>query len=330
MAYPEQIALFDSGSGGLTTKDDGLIERDVTLKWLVSNRSNYLQAEAKATELAPAELRGHRRTRIDIRSLGAGWWEVSAQYTNPAIEAEGGEEDQGGGGTEGVANAIAFDTTGATEHITQVYTGPDKVGQGAALGQVPYWRLGEDALVPELEGAINVQGDQVNGVDRVVPIFNWTETWNFPSAYIIDEYVATLYELTGTINREPWRIFRFGEVLFMGARAEITRGAGMAAITFSFAARPTEENFKVGQIEIVQKGGWDHLSIMYEQKASHGKLIRQPQFVWIDTIYPAKDFERLSIGNEYPAVHLPLESTENPPAGGDGGGLPDPFPPGIF
>ena len=313
MPYPEQIELFDSGSGGLTTKDDGLLEREVTLKWLIPNKINYLQAETKAKDLAPAQLQGHRRTRIDIRSLGAGWWEIAAQYTNAAVQGEDGEDGGGGGGgTEGVANTIAFDTTGATEHITQVYTGPDKVGQGAATGQVPYWRPGEDALVPELEGAINVQGDQVNGVDRVVPIFNWTETWNFPSQFIVDDYVATLYELTGTVNKAAWRIFGFGEVLFMGARAEITRGATMAAITFSFAARPNDFGFKIGQITGIQKGGWDHMSIMYESKASGGKLIRQPQFVFIDTIYPAKDFTRLAIGNQYPAVYLPREAFNNP------------------
>jgi hypothetical protein len=314
MPYPDQIELFDSGSGGLTTKDDGLLEREVTLKWLVPNKINYLQAETKAKQLAPAQLQGHRRTRIDIRSLGAGWWEIAAQYTNAAVQGEDGQDGGGGGGggNEGVANTIAFDTTGATEHVTQVYTGPDKVTQAGITGQLPYWRLGEDALVPELEGAINVQGDQVNGVDRIVPIFNWTETWNFPSAYIVDEYVATLYELTGTINHEPWRIFNFGEVLFMGARAEITRGATMAAITFSFAARPNEFGFNVGQITGIKKNGWDHMSIMYESKASGGKLIRQPQFVFIDTIYPAKDFTRLAIGNQYPAVYLPREAFNNP------------------
>lgn len=313
MPYPDQIQLFDSGSGGLTTKDDGLEERDVTLKWLIPNRTNYLQAETKAKQLAPAELQGHRRTRIDIRSLGAGWWEIAAQYTNAAIQGED-EQDSGGGGGEPqvAANTVAFDTSGSTEHVTQVYTGPDKVGQGAFAGQVPYWRPGEDALVPELEGAINVQGDQVNGVDRIVPIFNWTETWNFPSAYIVDDYVATLYELTGTINNADWRIFEFGEVLFMGARCEMTRGATMTAITFSFAARPNEFNFNVGKITGIKKGGWDHMSVMYEPVASGGKLIRQPQFVFIDTIYPAKNFTRLSIGNRYPAVYLPRELFNNP------------------
>jgi hypothetical protein len=34
--------------------------------------------------------------------------------------------------------------------------------------------------------------------------------------------------------------------------------------------------------------------------------------VFIDTIYPAKDFTRLSIGNQYPAVYLPREAFNNP------------------
>lgn len=304
MAIPEVIELFDSGRGGLTTNEDGTLTRDVDLKWLINGVTSYRQAEDKGKQLAPLDITGHRRKSLRIDSLGNTWWAVTASYANVAIQDSGGDDDNNSD-NNGISNTISIDTTGATEHITQAYSGPDKVGQSGITGQLVYHRPGEQNQVPDYDGAIGVNGNTVTGVDKVVPVFNFTETWTFPSRWVVDNYIKTLYENTGKVNQTPWRIFNLGEVLFMGARLEITRGASMVPITFSFAARPGRNAFKVGDIEVQFCGGWDYLDIQYEQDSDNDALVKKPKFVVVNTLYAAFDFAKLSLGNRFPAVYMP-------------------------
>lgn len=310
MAFPTHIPLFDSGTGGLTTREDGQLQRELTLKWLVPKMDSYQMAEEKGEELAPLDSSGHRRTRLSVRSLGNKWYEIEATYENTLVQQSDNNDNNDDGG---VANTISFDTSGGTEHITQAFqagngnAGQQVVGTFTGIyGQLGHARPGEGDQVPALEGAINVEGDQVKGTDKVVPIFNFTETWVFPSAFLVSSYIGTLYKLTGTVNRTDWRVFKGGEVLFLGARGEITRGAATASITFQFSARPNRGTFKVGEVEVTGgKLGWEQMSVMYETASSDASLIRRPKFVFINAVYGAYDFTQLSIGDKFPAVYQP-------------------------
>lgn len=305
MAFPQVIELFDSGRGGLTTNDDGTVTRDVELRWLINGFTSYIGAENKGKELAPIDITGHRRKSLNVDPLGNGWYIVAAEYSNPALQDDDSSEGDNNSGGDPVSNTVAFDTTGGTEHVTQAYN-PSGVGQTGITGQLGYARPGETDQLPDFQGAIGVSGNTVNGVDKVVPIFNFQETWVFPSRWVLDSYVATLHNNTGKLNSKPWRIFKQGEVLFMGARAEITRGATMVSITFSFTARPSiTDPFKVGDIEVMFKGGWDYMDVIYEDDTDESTLIKKPKFVFINTIYDAFNFEQLSIGNRFPAVYMP-------------------------
>lgn len=307
MAVPEYIELFDSGSGGLTTTPEGALEREVNLRWLVSAKANYPAAEEWAIEKAPMTYKQHRRARIDIRGLGNGWWEVSATYTNSAIPSEEGDAGGGDDGQQPISNTVSIDTTGGTEHITQANT-INAVGQtGGVGGQLGRPRPGTEW--PDMEGALNVEGDQVRGIDVTVPVFAFSETWTMPSSVMINSYIGVLYALTGTINEKPWRTFDTGEVLFMGARTEITRGASFCAVTFQFQARPTQIDFSIGQgedkIVNINKGGWDYMQVTYDTVAKEGSIIKIPKCVYISSVYQGADFTKLLIGNEFPAVYLP-------------------------
>ena len=301
MAIPEYIELFDSGSGGLTTSEDGTLQREVSLRWLVRDKANYPAAELWATNIAPLKFNEHRRNRIDIRGLGNEWWEITASYSN-AIQSE--SEEGGDNASDPVSNTISIDTSGGTEHITQANT-ENNAGKAGISGQQSYAAGGGAA--PNLEGAINVEGDQVRGIDVTVPVFNFSETWTFPSFLLVTQYIGTLYELTGKINKEKWRVFDVGEVLFLGARAEMTRGAAACAVTFSFQARPNSE-FSVGsgsnEIAGIEKGGWDYLQVTYDTVSEAGSIIKKPKYAYISSVYEGADFTRLLIGNKFPNVYL--------------------------
>jgi hypothetical protein len=310
--YPEYIELFDSASGTLSLNDDGTLAREVPLKWLVPNKATYLACEEWAADFCPIDYNGHRRTRLECRSLGNRWWEVSAVYTNTAIKADGGDDQNGdNGGAEPIANTVAFDTTGGTEHITSAING----GSPGFQGEEVHTRPGETENIVYFDGAINVDGESVNGLDIVVPTFNFTETWTMPAAFLIDKYVETLYSLTGTVNDGDFRVFKQGECLFLGARAEMTRGQTLVSVTYQFSARPNKENFEVGSgdsaIEVNYKRGWDYMWIRYEPKVSENTLIRRPASVHVNQVYDRKNFGLLSIGTTFPKVHAPSSTFDN-------------------
>jgi hypothetical protein len=295
MAIPDVIELFDSGTGSLTRSDDGTFSREVSLRWLLKDIPNYAAAEAKGRQQAPDAWAGHFRSRLDVQPLGSGWWLATAVYATPT--ANDGNQQEGGEG-ELFPASVAFDTTGGTEHITQAYYDGDAEWGGEE-------RFAREGQAPEMEGAINVNGDQVNGIDIVVPVFNFTETWTIPAAYMTATFVNALYSLTGKINNARFRVFNRGECLFMGARGEMARGDFKAVITFSFAARPNEENKKIGRIDGIFKGGWDYLWVWYEDTTDNANLIKRPKYVYVDKIYGEGDFSRLGIGTNFPQLYVP-------------------------
>lgn len=307
MPYPESIELFDSGSGGVTFTQDGNLEREVTLRWLVSQKANYLAAEQWATANAPLFLTGHRRARLDIRGLGNYWWEVTAQYANASIGSDDPQrqpdrQSEYDGG-DGVSGSISFDTTSATGHITQVNT-RNVVGLTSETGQSKYAVAGQTA--PDTEGAIDIEGDQVRGVDVTVPTFNFSETWTFPSQSLVTDYIENIYSLTGKVNDAKWRMFKKGEVLFLGARGQADRGATNCQVTFSFSASPDQENISIGAITGIKKGGWDYMTVTYETAAAQGSIIKRPKFVYVNSVYQGGDFRLLKIGGEgFPEVWQP-------------------------
>lgn len=300
MSVPDVIELFDSGSGSLSLSDDGSYSRNVSLRWLISGIPSYAAAEAKGEEIAPRKLESHMRKGLDISPLGNGFWILAADYHNPAVN---GSDPEGDSGDEPKPASFSFDTTGGTQHITQAYSGTDKNTQGGVSGQQGHARAGVE--VPDIKGAINVQGDQVQGVDVPAPAFSFTETWHFPTQFVLSSYIGTLYRATGKINHTPWRIFDFAEVMCMGARGEIVQGQSSVPINFSFTARPNRLGFDVGDIVGVNKNGWDHMSVQYETSEDNNSIIKRPKFVFIECIAPSFDFDSLRIGNGFPELGQP-------------------------
>lgn len=289
------IELFDSGSGSLSTEASGTFSRDVNLKWLLKDIVSYQAAEDKGKELAPDVFSGHYRSRLDVAPLGSDWWMVTATYSRQAITPD--EDPQQNQDEDLFPASVSFDTTGGQEHITQAYTDSIvNVGQGERS-------FGDGA--PSYYGAINVSGQQVNGLDVVAPVFNFTETWTIPTVWMTDEYVSTLYSLTGKVNDATFRVFEAGECLFLGARAEIARGDFRSTVTFSFSARPNEASKAVGGIEVTNKKGWEYLWIQYEDEVDNANLIKRPKYVYVDAIYPEGDFSLLGIGTNFPSLYTP-------------------------
>ena len=308
---PTTIEGVESGTGSLSVGSDGLISREVELRFLVMCLDGYTAAEAKGQELAPLYYDGHRRGDIRCTPVGGGWYQIVCTYNNTGVDAYGTWGVENPDGVKVVPAGISVDTTGGTEHVTQ------------AIDTSGYQLDGPDA--PSTNNAINVSGDQVNGVTKTVPAFTFSETWLVPAWYLLVgakkedvgndaeqdpgptvPYAQKLHDLTGTTNGDAWRVFKKGEVLFLGARYDISRGASMVPVTFSFSVQKTrfhteEEPYEVGGIPVYYKGGWDFMWIYYETDVDAQAFFRtkKAKYVYIDQIYESSNFRDLGIGDKW-------------------------------
>jgi len=313
------IERVDSGGGSVSVGSDGLMARQVEVRWLVQGIDGYEAAEEKGRELAPLFYDGHRRGDLSCRPVANGWYEISAQYGNAGVDAY---EDRGIKNDDDVTMipvSISMDTTGSTEHLTVAYPHP-------TLGPIYRGYAASDETAPDSYGAINVSGGRVNGVDVTVPTFAWSETWLVPTWYLLsakkpadedrktDEvkdpapgqpYAFDLHNATGSVSEDEFRGFNPGEILFLGARFDASTSSTMVPVTYSFQARANQENIKFNDVTVEKKKGWEYLWIDYGDEVSEGVPVKFARYVYVDQVYKEKKLvDVLKIGKFWPRFYL--------------------------
>lgn len=316
---PQETERFDSGGGTLSVNTDGVESRSVELRFQVHSLSGYREAEQKGRDIAARYYSGHRRSQIRCTAIGAGWYEIEIGYDNAGVLQQGGiasRVETNADGFDIVPGGLSFDTTGQTERVFQAWT--DSAYPTAYQGK--YKRDSDPEEPWNTYGALNVNENSVQGAEVTVPGFNFTETWTFPSEYVLGRtesqrtkttpYLKTLYDMTGTVNGNKFRIFETGELLFMGARGDISPSSATVTITFSFSARANRTNFMVNDIKVARKEGWDLLWIEYESRADTSRILKFPRYVFVDKIYPYGAFSSLEIGTAWKTIYLRPEQVD--------------------
>jgi hypothetical protein len=311
----------DSGASSVTANTDGMISREVSLRWLIHSVETYTDAEQKGRELAPLYYDGHRRVSLTPRSVGNGWYEIEAVYGNAGVNAYEGREFINEDGVPMVPAGLSMDTTGGKETVTIAYQGEEDVNP-IATGYAE-----NPAIAPNSYGAINVSGGRVNGVEITVPSLSWSETWLVPAWYLVtgskepairenaqvedaddpsQPYAQVLHEMGGMVNEDRFRIFGPGEVLFLGARFDVNTSSTMVPVTYSFVAQRSRNEFKVGDITVTKKAGMDFLWIVYGDEVDQNFPVKKPRYVYVDQVYPRKKFLDLKLpgGRWWPRFYL--------------------------
>jgi hypothetical protein len=239
------------------------------LVYIASGTDDDAVVKATAAANLPATYGGQLLQNFQIDRVAELIWEVTARY--------GKKEKKDVGDS-----TFEFDTTGGTQHITQAL---ETVGFAGIAG------------APDLQEAINVTKDSVEGCDIVVPQYAWSESFIVDDADVDSAYKATLFALTGRTNDAPFRDFAEGEVLFKGARGS-KRGKDDWEINFSFAASPNITGLQIGDLPPCTdtKGGWDYVSVNYVDDVDADTLIKRPSFMRILRVYESGDFSLLGIG----------------------------------
>lgn len=239
-------------------------------EWVATTARSY------ALAAVPLTFSAFYRKDVRMTNLGAGIWDVDAEYgtLDQQEPAEGNYK-------------WSFDTTGATKHITQ------------ALYHVnTYKPSGVTAI--DHKGAIGVTDDAVEGVDVPDRALKWTETWQLPLAGYGFIFAAVLGELTGRVNASYFRGFPAYTVRFDGANGgQSPQESTLCEITFNFAVSPSESGLTIGDITGVAKTGWDYLWVRYEatDDATAKKTTPKPIQVEVDRVLTYFNFSLLGIGS---------------------------------
>lgn len=216
-----------------------------------------------------------------VERINGDTWKVKAVYEaddgGESPETDTGDEDQ---------TTFAFDTGGGTMHLNQSIKTDGRYPNGA----------------PDFGGAIEVDNEgNVNGVDVTMPVLNFTETHVMAGSRVSTSYKKTIAALTGTVNRSSFRGFSAGEVLFLGASGtkRSKKSSAPWEITFRFAVSPNKSGFKVGDIQVSRKYGWDYLWVRYTDKVAEGgkNVVKKPVAAYVEQVYPEGDFGNLGLGN---------------------------------
>lgn len=235
-----------------------------------------------------------RAESYSVEYLGDDAWHVSINYEKVGADAD--EPDP-------LRRSRSFDTTGGTQHITQALENVTVLT--SKTGSTTITTNGETKYPPStaasMNGAIGVDDSSVNGVDVVVPALSWTETYDVPHAYITAAYIKGVAGLTGSVNKNAFRTFAAGEVLFMGCSGQQEwdeqRGNGPWTLSFKFVASPNVTDQKIGDITGVSKKGHEYLWVRYEDAVSSNQLVKKPKAVYVNKVYREGEFSGLGIGS---------------------------------
>lgn len=232
----------------------------------------------------------------------------------------GGGAGGGAGGTGGEAGpktiGFRFSTKGGSEHIT--YAEEEQVFTRGNAGI----QLGGTAGVA-FNKAIGVNGDTVEGVDKVVSKVTFSITKRFHRRSLPPDYLRTLELETGSVNQFPFTIIYKGQILllhpgevrFDGADApdnvpdhlweftfdfEVSRNLTRVQI-FNQPPATLDGNAVDHRIYLREKKGWWYLWLFFENAAeplpgavgtAFAKRIRA---VVLDRIYEERNWRVLRL-----------------------------------
>jgi hypothetical protein len=160
---------------------------------------------------------------------------------------------------------------------------------------------------------IGWDGRNVHGCSIYVPQLDWTESVEIPAYQFTPDYVDNVFAVAmAPVNGQSYRGYEYGSVLFKGMQSQLsTKNPNFVSAAFEFSMSPNygtpagQPALTVGSITGIVKQGWDYLDPFFTPQVDNGanRVIPQPQYVLIHTVYNRSNFANLNIGTDQ---NLPL------------------------
>ena len=243
----------------------------IQLHYWVDGTSDQQEALDLAAATVPSNFGTLEFSHFTSQQTGPATFDVTAHYV-PI-----GQKPRQPGDSE-----FSFDVSTTTEHLTTSLQTVQK-------------KTADDWEQVHFQRAINVQPDgSIGGVDVLVPQFEYEEThWMDVMAA---PYIATLFALTGTVNNAPFKHFRPGECLFLGASGRRASLDTPWRVTFRFRGSPNATDISLGGMDGINKAGWDYLWVFYADSVVDGLNVQVARQVQVERVYQHKNFALLGIG----------------------------------
>lgn len=281
--------MIDSMSGSVTNEFQAGEQRTVKRRYMIGQTLGFNSTVDEIRAYAPEYVTDASgfywvRRSLEVNGIGNRYFDCTASYETllpkPGNSSPGSPDPSPG--------SLAWDTSGNTERIYQALS-ETKYGDG-----------------PDFEEAINVNGNRVEGLDKVVTGMRYSETWMFPAQSSFDAFfVGDIHSLTGTVNSLQFRAFLPGEALFLGARCQWQGDQPFCAITFEFECRKNNPQFYVKGVMQFPKEGWEYVWIRYQDDVNDDTLVRKPIAAYKNQIYEKRDWAGLRIGGSTVRIGQP-------------------------
>jgi hypothetical protein len=230
---------------------------------------------------APTTFDGMARRSVQVEQVANDIWTATVEYSPSELLPP----------PEFSGYLTSFSTTGQTENVQ------------LALSQTNT-SLVTAFAAPDFGKNINVDGDNTpQGVDIVVPKFEWSETHYITSGAIPgtnNAWLELIHNATGKTNSATFRGFAIGSVLFMGAAGAKRPEQDDWEVTFSFIASPgvtlTLPNYDAsgapdGTVEVT-KGGHEYVWFYNRRRedATAAATVTRAEAVYVATVYATIPF----------------------------------------
>lgn len=229
-----------------------------------------IAASAPTTYVSPATGRTLYRQSINLDHKALGVWEFSIPF-GPR-EAKNAANNP--------PPVISFEISTETQKVTHYLEVVNSYPAGTA---------------PDLKGAINFNGKEVEGVEVDVP----TITLNFEQVVadsVIDaDKIKEIARMAGKINDDTWYGFDAGELKFKGCSGTSRFENSDWKLNFSFAVSENATGIAVGPITGIVKKGWHYLWTKYKKLMDGANLVSEPEAVYVGKVLKEADYDDLPI-----------------------------------
>lgn len=263
--------------------------------YIVLGTSNEMEAVGAANSTAtPIVTFGYQdsvvvlvRSSATAKPTSYDTWEVDIEWSEES-SSKSKQRSEG----QPLENMVkwSFDTTGSTQRIT---IAKEEVARGERSQSYP---------APEMYGAMNWDGQQLQGADIVIPALKISATAPYKPSVITKEWIANLARNTGKTNSKKWQGFEAGELLYIGSTGtkDVPLANGVPQqkpfeIVHSFEASENQKPFTTGGITIENgKKGFEYAWVRFEQVDDPNTIV-YPKAVhaYIDRVYDEFDFKEL-------------------------------------
>jgi hypothetical protein len=259
---------WSPGSGPTEGGERDVYANTIARKWRVVGASSVAVAETLALSYIPQVYRGHYLSGLTTEPRGAGLYFGTANWS-PFPKFPG-------------SIRFNFDGTGGSVRAIVSKSLVAKYGTGC-----PY-TVGKPAPV-------SAQDDQPpDGVDVVIPYGKCSLTFCCEAGTVNEAYVRYVNTATALTNKNPWRGYNAGEVLFTGPTASGTQGGDSCTgeITFNFVMSPNATivyDGIDGNLTVTKKGH-ELADPIWAPAESGGHGMRKVKWVLVHQMYDEDDF----------------------------------------